>query len=94
MILGVFSDHRVILKVKIGFFAFLQLLTLNSSQMLQSASFLILSKPAGPLGHCYLEECPKKVIFKHKMVTSTVGKLQPESEGYPKNGPVEKRYPT
>ena len=94
MILGVFSEHRVILKVKIGFFAFLQLLTMNSSKMLQSASFLILSKPGGPLGHWYLEECPKKVIFKHKMVTSTVGALQPESEGYLKNGPVEKRYPT
>ena len=94
MILGAFSDHRVILKVKIGFLAFLQLLTLNSSKMLQSASFLIPSKPARPLGHCYLEECPKKVIFKHKMVTSTVWTLQPENEGYPKNRPVEKRYPT
>ena len=62
--------------------------------MLQPASFLIPSKPAGPLGPCYLEECPKKVIFKHKMVTSTVGTLQPENGGYPKNGPVEKRYPT
>ena len=63
VILGVFSDHRVILKVKIWFFAYLQLLTLNSSQMLQSASFLIPSKPAGPLGPCYLEECPKKSDF-------------------------------
>ena len=94
MILGVYFDHRVILKVKIAFFAFFQLLTKNSSKMLQPASFLIPSKPAGPLGPCYLEECPKKGIFKLKMVTSTVGTLQPESEGYPKNGPVENRYPT
>ena len=94
MILGVYFDHRVILKVKIAFFAFFQLLTKNSSKMLQPASFLIPSKPAGPLGPCYLEECPKKVIFKHKMVTSAVGTLQPENGGYPKNGPVEKRYPT
>ena len=86
MILGVYFDHRVILKVKIVFFAFFQLLTKNSSKTLQPASFLIPSKPAGPLGPCHLEKCPKKVIFKLKMVTSAVGTLQPENGGTLKMG--------
>ena len=88
-----FSDPRVILEVKIGCFAFFELLTSNSSRTLKSAYFLIPSKPRAPLCLSFLEECPKKAFFYYKRVTSHAGTVQPENEGYPKNGPVEKMYP-
>ena len=87
-----FCGPRVILEVKMCDFAFFQLLTLNCSRMLKFGSFSIKSKLAGPLGLPLNERISKKNFFE-RIVTTTTSTLLPESEGYPKNGPAEKRYP-
>ena len=73
-------------------FAFFQLLTLNCSRMLKFGSFSIKSKLAGPLGLPLNERISKKNFFE-RIVTTTTSTLLPESEGYPKNGPAEKKVP-
>ena len=60
-----FSDPRVILEVKIGCFAFFELLTSNSSRTLKSAYFLIPSKPRAPLCLSFLGKLSKIKTVKH-----------------------------